>query len=62
MEAVIARSLQVFITLLGAYFVALWFVLIVWTYRDIESRSKNVIAQVFSTLLVVLFSIPSSVR
>lgn len=61
MEAVIARSLQVLITLTGAYLVALWFVLIVWTYRDIEARSKNVIAQVFSTLLVVLFFIPGIV-
>jgi RNA polymerase subunit RPABC4/transcription elongation factor Spt4 len=61
MEAVIARSLQVLITLSGAYLLALWFVLVVWTYRDIESRSKNVITQVFSTLLVVLFFIPGIV-
>jgi RNA polymerase subunit RPABC4/transcription elongation factor Spt4 len=38
--------------------IALWFVLVVWTYRDIEARSKNVITQIFSTLLVVLFWIP----
>jgi RNA polymerase subunit RPABC4/transcription elongation factor Spt4 len=58
MEAIIARGIQIIIALGAAYLVALWFVLIVWTYRDIESRSKNVLTQVFSTLLSVLFFIP----
>lgn len=57
-EAVLARGAQIFAALAGAYLVALWFVLAVWTYRDIESRSKNVVTQIFSTLLVVLFSVP----
>lgn len=57
-EAIVARSLQVLIALGGAYLVATWFVLIVWTYRDIEARSKNVVTQVFSTLLAVFFWIP----
>jgi RNA polymerase subunit RPABC4/transcription elongation factor Spt4 len=42
----------------GAYLIALWFVLAVWTFRDIETRSRSVVTQVFSTLLVVLFWIP----
>ena len=46
------------IALGGAYLIATWFVLIVWTYRDIESRSKNVVTQVFSTLLAVFFWVP----
>jgi RNA polymerase subunit RPABC4/transcription elongation factor Spt4 len=58
MEAIIARGLQILVALGAAYLVALWFVLIVWAYRDIESRSKNVLTQIFSTLLVVLFFIP----
>lgn len=57
-EAIVARSLQVLIALGGAYLIATWFVLIVWTYRDIESRSKNVVTQVFSTLLAVFFWVP----
>ncbi|MER3437484.1 MAG: zinc ribbon domain-containing protein, partial [Chloroflexota bacterium] len=58
MEAIIARGIQVLIALSGAYLVALWFVLVVWTYRDIESRSRSVITQIFSTLLAALFFIP----
>jgi RNA polymerase subunit RPABC4/transcription elongation factor Spt4 len=60
MEAIIARALQIFIALGAAYFLALWFVLIVWAYRDIESRSKSVVTQIFSTLLVVLFFVPGA--
>lgn len=57
-ESIIARSLQVLLALGGAYLIATWFVLIVWTFRDIESRSRNVVTQVFSTLLAVFFWIP----
>ena len=39
MEAIIARGIQIIIALGAAYLMALWFVLIVWTYRDIESLS-----------------------
>jgi RNA polymerase subunit RPABC4/transcription elongation factor Spt4 len=53
-----ARAAQILVALGGAYLLALWFVLIVWTYRDIEARSGSVLTQVFSTLLVVLFFIP----
>ena len=58
LESIIARGLQVLLALGGAYLIATWFVLIVWTFRDIESRSKNVVTQVFSTLLSVFFWIP----
>lgn len=57
-ETLIARGLQILLALGGAYLLATWFVLAVWTYRDIEARSRSVITQVFSTLLVVLFWVP----
>src|ERR671915_917242 len=58
MYEVLARGAQLLLALAGAYVVALWFVLAVWTFRDIESRSRSVVTQVFSTLLVVLFFVP----
>lgn len=58
MEATLARTLQVLIALSGAYLAALWVVLAVWTYRDIESRSRSVVTQVFSTMLSALFFVP----
>lgn len=57
-ETLVARGLQILLALGGAYLIALWFVLAVWTFRDIETRSRSVITQVFSTLLVVLFWVP----
>jgi RNA polymerase subunit RPABC4/transcription elongation factor Spt4 len=57
-EALVARGLQILLALGGAYLIATWFVLAIWTFRDIESRSRSVITQVFSTLLVVLFWVP----
>lgn len=57
-ETLVARGLQILLALGGAYLIATWFVLAIWTFRDIESRSRNVLTQVFSTLLVVLFWVP----
>jgi RNA polymerase subunit RPABC4/transcription elongation factor Spt4 len=57
-EAILARIVHVTIAVGGAYFLALWFALVVWTFRDIQERSRSVIAQIFSTLVVVLFSVP----
>lgn len=57
-DSFIARVLQVLLALGGAYLLATWFVLAVWTFRDIESRSRNVVTQIFSTLLAVFFWVP----
>jgi RNA polymerase subunit RPABC4/transcription elongation factor Spt4 len=57
-ESIIARAAQILLALGGAYFIATWFVLAMWTYRDIEARSKNVATQIFSTLLSVFFWVP----
>jgi ADP-ribose pyrophosphatase YjhB (NUDIX family) len=59
-EATLARGFQLMLALTGAYTLALWFALVVWAFRDIESRSRSVVAQIFSTLLVVLFFIPGA--
>jgi RNA polymerase subunit RPABC4/transcription elongation factor Spt4 len=57
-EALVARGIQILLALGGAYLIATWFVLAIWTFRDIEARSRSVITQVFSTLLVILFWVP----
>lgn len=58
MFEIAGRAAQVLVALSGAYLVVLWFALIVWTFRDIEGRSRSVFTQVFSTLLSVLFFVP----
>lgn len=46
---------QLFFALTGAYVAAFWFGLVVWTFRDIQQRSRDAVVQVLATLLV-LFS------
>ena len=43
---------------LGAYAVALYLGLVVWTFRDVRARTRDVLAQIMATLLVVLFTVP----
>nr|MBA3450377.1 zinc ribbon domain-containing protein [Chloroflexia bacterium] len=56
-----ARGAQFLLAIGIAYLIAVWFALAAWTFRDIESRSRSVFTQVFSTLLVVLFFAPGLV-
>ena len=61
MEEVVARILQLFLAMTGAWAIALWFAMAVWTYRDITARTTNPITHIFSTLMVVLFWVPGAI-
>lgn len=61
MEELVARIVQMFLALTGAYALALWFALVIWTYRDITTRSTSTVTHIFSTLVVVLFWVPGAV-
>lgn len=50
--------LQLLVAFTGAYLLALWISLIVWTFRDIRARTRDIFAQLLSVLLVVIFTIP----
>ena len=43
---------------IGAYLMALYVGLIVWTFRDIHARSRDVLAQIMTVLLVGFFTLP----
>jgi RNA polymerase subunit RPABC4/transcription elongation factor Spt4 len=60
LEEILARAVQVFLALAGGYLIVLWFALVVWTYRDIGSRSNSVVTQIFATLMSLLFFIPGT--
>jgi hypothetical protein len=51
----IVTGLQLILAFGGAFFIALWLSLIVWTFRDIRSRSRDVFAILLATLMVVIF-------
>jgi RNA polymerase subunit RPABC4/transcription elongation factor Spt4 len=42
----------------GAFLAALWIALIVWTFRDIRTRSRDTLVQLLSTLLVTVLNLP----
>lgn len=50
--------LEVLIAFLGAYFVAFWVGLILWTVRDVRARTRDVLVQLMAVLLVVVFNLP----
>ena len=45
----------------NAYVAALWFCLVVWTFRDIQKRTRDLVVQVLATALVVLFNLVADI-
>jgi RNA polymerase subunit RPABC4/transcription elongation factor Spt4 len=50
--------IQIAMALIGAYVAALWFCLVIWTFRDIQKRTRDVLVQILASLLVLLFNVP----
>lgn len=48
-------ALQIILAFGGAFFLALWVSLIIWTFRDVRARSRDVFAILLATLMVVVF-------
>ena len=44
-----------FAALFAAFLTAVWVSVIIWTFRDIRARSRDVFAQILATLMVLLF-------
>ena len=49
---------QIVATFLAAFLVVLWLTLCFWTFRDIQARTRDIIAQIMATMLVFFFNIP----
>ncbi|MEP7199949.1 MAG: zinc ribbon domain-containing protein [Chloroflexota bacterium] len=58
MQLNVSLLLQIIIACLGAYLVAFTASLIIWTFRDIRGRSRDIFAQLLATLMVAVFSLP----
>jgi RNA polymerase subunit RPABC4/transcription elongation factor Spt4 len=44
-----------FAALIAAFLTAIWVSVVIWTFRDIRARSRDVFAQILATLVVLLF-------
>jgi RNA polymerase subunit RPABC4/transcription elongation factor Spt4 len=45
----------------GAFLAALWFSLVIWTYRDIRSRARDPLARILAVLVVAVLFLPGIV-
>lgn len=52
--------LLVLVSFGGAFLVALWLALIVWTWRDIRNRARDPLAQVLAVLVVAVLNLPGA--
>lgn len=46
------------LALFSAVFTALWLAMIIWTFRDMRSRSTDIFAQVLAAMVVAVLNIP----
>lgn len=51
-------AITAIISIVTATAVALWIAMVIWTFRDIRTRSRDVLAQVVATLVVAVLSVP----
>ncbi len=58
LPATVKTIISFVLMLLGAYTVLFLLSLVIWTFRDIRSRTRDVLVQILATLLVVVFNIP----
>lgn len=54
----IIRVARIATSILGAFFASLWLALIVWTFRDMRARSRDIFAQIMAALLVAVLNLP----
>jgi len=53
--AIVITVLQVLLAFGGAFIMALWISMIVWTFRDARSRSRDAFAIMLATLMTIIF-------
>ena len=54
--SIVITGLQVILAFVGAFLVALWLSMIVWTFRDARARSRDIFAILLATLMVVVLA------
>jgi RNA polymerase subunit RPABC4/transcription elongation factor Spt4 len=56
--AFLSNAVLVLTAFAGAFVVALWISLVIWTYRDVRRRSRDPLVQILSALLVAVLNLP----
>jgi len=53
--SILLTAVQIIIAFVGAFALALWISLIIWTFRDARLRSRDIFAILLATLMVTIF-------
>jgi len=54
----ITDILLILIAFMGAFLAALWLSMVIWTFRDIRSRTRDIFAQILAALVVAILNLP----
>jgi RNA polymerase subunit RPABC4/transcription elongation factor Spt4 len=54
----IMTILQLVGAFLGVYLLAVWIGLVIWTWRDVRARSRELFVQLLAVMMVVFFFVP----
>ncbi len=54
----ISDVLLITIAFMGAFLAALWLSMVIWTFRDIRSRTRDIFAQILAALVVAILNLP----
>lgn len=57
LPAYLGMILQILAAFLGAYLLAIWLGMAIWTFRDVRARSGAIFYQLLATLLVLVFNV-----
>lgn len=56
--AALANYVLLAVAFVGAFLSALWLSLVIWTFRDMRARSRDVFAQVLAAAVVAVLTVP----
>lgn len=54
----VSGALLTIAALVSAVFTALWLAMIIWTFRDMRARSRDVFTQILAALVVTVLNVP----
>jgi RNA polymerase subunit RPABC4/transcription elongation factor Spt4 len=57
----ISNAVVVIAAFFGAFLAALWLSIVIWTFRDIRARSRDIFAQILATMVVAILTLPGLV-
>ena len=57
----ITSILLAILAFIGAVLAAFWLTLIIWAFRDMRSRSRDIFAQILAAMVVAILNLPGVV-